>query len=198
MITEFEGIKIKLHSEVYEPAEDTFLLLKNIVDVENKEVLEIGVGTGIISIACAKRGAKKVVGVDINPFAVNLALENAKLNNVNNVSFIKSDLFENVRGEFDVILFNPPYLPTLDEDKLEGNIDYAFNGGKSGREVLNRFLEEVGDYLKEGGVVQILQSSLTGEEETISMLKQLGFDVKVVDRLKIPFEELMVINGYKL
>ena len=134
---EIEGIKLKLHPEVYEPAEDSILLLKNLIDVRDKEVLEIGVGTGLISIACAKRGAKRVVGVDINPYAVKLAKENAKLNNVN-ITFFESDLFENVEGEFDVILFNPPYLPTSEDDKIDSYLNYAFDGGENGREILDR------------------------------------------------------------
>ncbi|XRO76748.1 HemK2/MTQ2 family protein methyltransferase [Methanocaldococcus sp. 10A] len=197
MIIEIEGIKLKLHPEVYEPAEDSILLLKNLVDVKNKEVLEIGVGTGLISIACAKKGAKKVVGVDINPYAVELAKENAKLNNVD-IICLESDLFENVTGKFDVILFNPPYLPTSDEDKIDSYLNYAFDGGKNGRGILDRFIDNLPNYLKKGGVVQILQSSLTGEEETINKLKSLGFKVEKVASLKVPFEELMVINGWRL
>ncbi|ACV24417.1 HemK2/MTQ2 family protein methyltransferase [Methanocaldococcus fervens] len=197
MIIEIEGIKLKLHPEVYEPAEDSILLLKNLVDVKGKEVLEIGVGTGLISIACAKKGAKKVVGVDINPYAVKLAEENAKLNNLNNadISFIRSDLFENVSGTFDVILFNPPYLPTSEDDLIDSYINYAFDGGKDGREILDRFIDNLPNYLKKGGVVQILQSSLTGEEKTVNRLKSLGLKVEKVASLKIPFEELMVINA---
>jgi release factor glutamine methyltransferase len=195
MIINIDGIKLKLHPEVYEPAEDSLLLLKNLVDVKGKEVLEIGVGTGLISIACAKKGAKKVVGVDINPQAIKLSKENAKLNNVD-VLFLESDLFENVNGKFDVILFNPPYLPTSEEDRIDGYLNYAFDGGKHGREVLDRFIENLPNYLKNGGVVQILQSSLTGEEKTVNKLKSLGFEVEKVDSLKVPFEELMVINGY--
>ncbi|XRP96364.1 HemK2/MTQ2 family protein methyltransferase [Methanocaldococcus sp. 16A] len=197
MIIEIEGIKLKLHPEVYEPAEDSILLLRNLVDVKNKEVLEIGVGTGLISIACAKKGAKKVVGVDINPYAVKLAKENAKLNNVD-IICLESDLFENVTGKFDVILFNPPYLPTSDEDKIDSYLNYAFDGGKNGREILDRFIDNLPNYLKKGGVVQILQSSLTGEKETINKLKSLGFKVDKVASLKVPFEELMVINGWRL
>jgi release factor glutamine methyltransferase len=197
MIIEIEGIKLKLHSEVYEPAEDSILLLKNLVNVKNKEVLEIGVGTGLISIACAKKGAKKVVGVDINPYAVKLAKENAKLNNVD-VLFFESDLFENVNGKFDIILFNPPYLPTSEDDKIESYLNYAFDGGKNGREILDRFIDNLPKYLKKGGVAQILQSSLTGEKETINKLKSLGFKVEISARLKVPFEELMVINAWRL
>jgi len=197
MIIEIEGIKLKLHPEVYEPAEDSILLLKNLVNVKNKEVLEIGVGTGLISIACAKKGAKKVVGVDINPYAVKLAKENAKLNNVD-VLFFESDLFENVNGKFDIILFNPPYLPTSEDDKIESYLNYAFDGGKNGREILDRFIDNLPKYLKKGGVAQILQSSLTGEKETINKLKSLGFKVEISARLKVPFEELMVINAWRL
>ncbi len=197
MIIEVEGIKLKLHPEVYEPAEDSILLLKNLVDVKDKDVLEVGVGTGLISIACAKKGAKKVVGVDINPYAIKLAKENAKLNNVN-VSFFESDLFENVDGEFDVILFNPPYLPTSENEKINNYLNYAFDGGKNGREILDRFIYELPNYLKKGGIAQILQSSLTGERETINKLKSLGFKVEISARLKVPFEELMVINAWRL
>jgi release factor glutamine methyltransferase len=197
MIIEIEGIKLKLHPEVYEPAEDSILLLKNLVNIKNKEVLEIGVGTGLISIACAKKGAKKVVGVDINPYAVKLAKENAKLNNVD-VLFFESDLFENVNGKFDIILFNPPYLPTSEDDKIESYLNYAFDGGKNGREILDRFIDNLPKYLKKGGVAQILQSSLTGEKETINKLKSLGFKVEISARLKVPFEELMVINAWRL
>jgi len=197
MIIEIEGIKLKLHPEVYEPAEDSILLLKNLVNVKNKEVLEIGIGTGLISIACAKKGAKKVVGVDINPYAVKLAKENAKLNNVD-VLFFESDLFENVNGKFDIILFNPPYLPTCEDDKINSYLNYAFDGGKDGREILDRFIYNLPNYLKKGGVAQILQSSLTGEKETINKLKSLGFKVEISARLKVPFEELMVINAWRL
>ncbi|ADC69907.1 methylase [Methanocaldococcus sp. FS406-22] len=197
MIIEIEGIKLKLHPEVYEPAEDSILLLKNLVNVKNKEVLEIGIGTGLISIACAKKGAKKVVGVDINPYAVKLAKENAKLNNVD-VLFFESDLFENVNGKFDIILFNPPYLPTSEDDKINSYLNYAFDGGKDGREILDRFIYNLPNYLKKGGVAQILQSSLTGEKETINKLKSLGFKVEISARLKVPFEELIVINAWRL
>ena len=197
VIIEIERIKLKLHPEVYEPAEDSILLLKNLVDVKNKEVLEIGVGTGLISIACAKRGAKRVVGVDINPYAVELAKENAKLNNAN-ITFFESDLFENVEGEFDVIIFNPPYLPTSEDDKIDSYLNHAFDGGENGREILDRFIDNLPNYLKKGGVAQILQSSLTGEELTINKLKSLGFKVEKVASLKVPFEELMVINAWRL
>ncbi|AEF96833.1 HemK2/MTQ2 family protein methyltransferase [Methanotorris igneus] len=193
-------IIIKTHPQVYEPAEDSELLMENLVDVKNKVVLDVGTGTGIQAINAAKKGAKIVVGVDINPYAIQIAKENAILNNLElnkKIFFFESDLFENVEGKFDVILFNAPYLPTSDEERLEGWLNYAFDGGEDGREVLDRFIEEVGDYLKENGIVQILQSSLTGEEKTIKMLNKQGFKAKKTAYKKFPFEELQVITAWR-
>lgn len=153
----YRGLKIKLHPQVYEPAEDTFLLAENLKVKEGDVALDVGTGTGIIALLMAKK-AKFVLGVDINPIAVELAKENARLNGITNVEFRQSDLFENVEGEFDIITFNAPYLPGEPEEP----IDLALVGGESGREVLDRFLEEFPNYLKENGVVQIVQSSITG------------------------------------
>ncbi|WP_456471826.1 HemK2/MTQ2 family protein methyltransferase [Methanocaldococcus sp.] len=187
--------KILLDSEVYEPAEDTFLLLKNLVDVKNKRVLDVGTGTGILAIEAYKRGGI-VEGIDINPKAIELAKKNAKLNNVN-VKFYLSDLFSNVKGKFDVILFNPPYLPTEEDDIIDSYLNYAFDGGRDGRRVLDKFIDEVDKYLNKNGLVQIVQSSLTDIDKTIERFKNKGFEVKIVDKLKIPFEILVVINAKK-
>ena len=75
-------IIIKTHPQVYEPAEDSELLMENLVDVKNKVVLDVGTGTGIQAINAVKKGAKIVVGVDINPYAIEIARENALLNNL--------------------------------------------------------------------------------------------------------------------
>ncbi|ENN96482.1 methyltransferase [Methanocaldococcus villosus KIN24-T80] len=190
-------MKLKFHKYVYEPAEDSYLLLNNLVDVEGKEVLEIGTGCGLIAIACYKKGAKRVVATDINPYAVKLAKYNAKLNNAK-IEIIESDLFENIKGKFDVIIFNPPYLPTEEDEKLDGYINYAFDGGKDGRAVLDRFLKEAPKYLKDGGVIQLVQSSLNDKDKTLSILKNLGFKVEIKAKLKLPFEELYIINAKKL
>ncbi|ADG13413.1 methylase [Methanocaldococcus infernus ME] len=188
-------MKLIYDKDVYEPAEDSYLLLKNIVDVKGKRVLDVGTGTGILAIASALKGGI-VEGIDINPKAIELAKKNAKLNGVK-VKFYLSNLFENVKGKYDVILFNPPYLPTEEDDKIEGYLNYAFDGGKEGREILDRFIDQVPNYLKEGGVVQLVQSSLTDIEKTLKAFKLKGFSVEVVDKLKVPFEYLVVINAYK-
>ncbi|HIH73469.1 MAG TPA: methyltransferase domain-containing protein [Thermococcaceae archaeon] len=186
----YHGLKIKLHPQVYEPAEDTFLLAENLRVKEGDVALDVGTGTGIIALLMAKK-AKFVLGVDINPLAVELAKENARLNGITNVEFRQSDLFENVEGKFDIITFNAPYLPGEPEEP----IDLALVGGESGREVLDRFIGEFPDYLKENGIVQIVQSSITGIEETLKKLQSKGFVAEITAKERYFFEEIVVITA---
>ncbi len=201
-----KNILIKTHSKVYEPAEDSELLMDNLVNVKNKTVLDVGTGTGIQAINALKKGAKIAVGIDINPYAIEIAKENALLNKLKlneDIFFFKSDLFKNldeIKGnlkinKFDIILFNAPYLPTSEDEKLEEYLNYAFDGGIDGRKVLDRFIHEVGNYLKENGVIQIVQSSLTGEEKTVELLKRYGFKAKKTASMKFPYEELQIITA---
>lgn len=186
----YYGIRLKLHPQVYEPAEDTFLLAENLAVREGDTALDVGTGTGLIALLMAKK-ASSVLGVDINPLAVELARENASLNGIKNVEFRLSDLFERVEGKFDVVTFNAPYLPGEPEEP----IDLALIGGKEGREVLDRFIQEVPEYLKPGGTVQIVQSSITGVEETLRRLEKAGLRGKIVTKRHVFFEDIVLINA---
>lgn len=177
--------KIKVHPDVYEPREDTYLLLDCVKEIKVEKALEIGVGTGIISLTLAKT-CKEVHGVDINPKAVELAKENAKLNGIENVKFWVSDLFSNVNEKYDLIVFNPPYLPGKPKDELEK----SWSGGKNGREIIERFLQEVRNYLHSNGRFFILVSSINEPKVLIKKYK-----LKIVKREKYFFEELLVLEG---
>jgi release factor glutamine methyltransferase len=184
---------------VYEPAEDSFLL----ADAALKEakpgmnILEIGTGSGFIS-AVLRANLKyiRLVATEINPHAARCAKANA-------VEVIRTDLFKGLKPRrsetlFDLILFNPPYLPTLKEEKIPGWLNYAFDGGISGRDTLDQFLYEVRDYLKPGGKILVLISSITGLDAVKEKMEKLGFAVEVVARKKVSFEELMVVRGILL
>jgi release factor glutamine methyltransferase len=103
---EYEGLLIYTIPEVYEPAEDTYLLAKNL-DIQRKdEVLEIGTGTGLIAVYTAQR-TKNVVATDISEYAIKCALKNTISNKTFNLELRQGDLFEPVKGEkFNLILFN--------------------------------------------------------------------------------------------
>jgi release factor glutamine methyltransferase len=176
---------------VYEPAEDTMLLAKNLDVRINDRVLEIGVGSGYISLIASQK-AESVLGIDINPYAARLAKINAKHNNVTNVQFIASDLFTAIRGKFNLIIMNPPYLPQLADDK-NGPIDYSWNGGKDGRHLTERFIKDVKDYLSNDGRIQIIQSTLSGHDQTINALRKKGFKVEIQDEQNFFFEKIYLL-----
>lgn len=192
---EYKGIVIYTHPEVYKPAEDTFLLAENLDIQRRDDVLEIGTGTGLITVYAAQR-TKRVVATDINEHAIKCALKNAITNRTYNIELKKGDLFEPIEGEkFDLILFNTPYLPTDEDEKIDSELNEAFDGGLEGRDTIDRFLEEVKNHLKENGRIQLVQSSLSDNEKTLSKLEELGFDAEITACEKCFFEEIVVITA---
>ena len=156
----YENIKYNECDEVYPPAEDTFLLIDNLIVKNNDSVLEVGCGCGIVSIA-ASLNAEKVTSIDINPHAIKCTKENIKLNNRKNIEVIESNLFEKIDDKYDLILFNTPYLPVTEEEHdVDDDYSKSWDGGVDGRKVIDAFLEEAPKYLKEDGTIQLVQSSL--------------------------------------
>lgn len=194
----YKNTRVKLGASdlVYEPAEDSFLLADAAIEEAEPGmlILEIGGGSGFVS-SVLRENVKgiRVFATEINPHAARCAKENG-------VEVIRTDLFKGIkpgnRGVFfDLILFNPPYLPTSEEEKVPGWLNYAFDGGTGGRETLDLFLDEVRNYLKPDGKILVLISSITGLEAVKGKMTKIGFDVDVVRRKKVSFEELMVVRG---
>lgn len=190
MALHYRHLKLELNPNVYEPAEDSFLLAENITPKKGDYVLDVGTGTGILALVAAGK-ASKVLGVDINPEAVELARNNAKLNGLPNVESRLSDLFTNVGDRFDLIVFNPPYLPV----KEDGLLELSWSGGERGVEVVERFLGEVKDYLKPRGRILMVASSLNGLRAVERKFIENGLSFRVLAEKKIPFEMLYVISS---
>ncbi len=197
MEIEFEKLKLKIPKTVYEPSEDSFMLAKAALQIKKgSKVLEIGCGSGIASI-CALKNGSTVVGVDISPDAVKCARENAKRNNLEG-SFRESNLFESVPKEkFDVIIFNPPYLPTELKDKLNGPLNHAFDGGKDGRKVLEVFLDQFDNFLKKGGYLLLVQSDLNGPVKTKKKLVKMNYEVEILLKESFFFETVFIYKAIK-
>ena len=190
----YQGMEFLICDKVYEPADDTFLLAKNLLVKKSDNVLEIGTGTGIIAIIASKK-AKRVFAVDINRYAVECARKNTEIN-LACVDIRWGDLFDPVDDEkFDLILFNTPYLPIEDDELVDDELEAAWNGGKDGRFVINRFIEGLVEHLNPGGRVQLVQSSLSNVEETTGRLMELGFEVSVTDSERFFFEEVVVLTA---
>ncbi len=186
----------KVAENVYEPAEDTFLLADNLGARKGERVLEFGTGCGLLAILAARAGAQ-VVATDINPAALECARANAVTHGVaDNIDFRLGDLFEPVAGErFDLVIFNPPYLPVEPDEALNGPLDRAWEAGPDGRVIIDRFLRELPNYLTPNGRALFVQSSLANISKTIQMLKTNGFHVNTL-RKKLSFEELCLLRCF--
>jgi release factor glutamine methyltransferase len=152
----------------------------------------MGTGSGIIGFACIRVGAHSVAFADINPDAIrNLKKRGLKA--------ILSDLFAEVKDSFDLIVFNPPYLPFDERENKKSSL--ATTGGKEGDEVICRFLTQVSRHLNPGGKILLLISSLTPRKRLESICNKQGFKISVVAEEKLSFEQLFVLlieaNSFK-
>ena len=175
---------------VYEPQEDSFLLRRCLPqDLSGVKVLEVGSGSGLLSVEAARRGGD-VVALDIDPVAV-AATRKAALDAQVTVVACESDLFEAVAGErFDLVLCNPPYLPDEPKDP-----DIALDGGPEGWEWIDRFLAEVGDHLTPDGRILLLFSSHSKPDKVAASLHAHGFVSKLLGKQEVGFfEELFVVE----
>ena len=172
-ITNFEG--------VYEPAEDSELMVIHLPEITGS-VLEIGCGTGIISVHLASKGAQ-VTAVDLNPKAV----EATRFNSMNNgvkIEVLEGDMFAPVEGRrFGTIVCNPPYLPPSDRRYKDPDLALAVEGGPTGTEFILRFLSDAPDHLEKTGSIYLITSS---------RMKDLGPNWKrqIIHQEKFFFERL--------
>jgi release factor glutamine methyltransferase len=175
-------------SQVYPVEADSHLLREAALDEvrPGESVLEVGTGSGYIAAALSPFA--RVLATDINPHAVRSA-------HGLGLAVARADLFNGIRGPFDLILFNPPYLPTQREDRIHDWLEYALDGGETGRVVIERFARDSGRVLSEEGRVLILISSLTGIHEVCHLFFRHRWNVEIV-RQETVFdrEELYVLR----
>ncbi|NLY20003.1 MAG: peptide chain release factor N(5)-glutamine methyltransferase [Tissierellia bacterium] len=158
---EFMGLEYQTSENVLIPRTDTEFLVERIIS-ENKseidfDILEIGVGSGIISLTLGNEFKdSKVTGVDISDYALKLANKNKENLKIDNVRFIKSNLYENVVDKYDIIVSNPPYIPSDDIDGLQVEVAVhepriALDGGNDGLDFYREIIVNSTSYLKKKG-----------------------------------------------
>lgn len=165
-------IKMRKCDGVYFPSDDSILLATSMKPTDS--FLEIGCGSGLISIYMAMCGAI-VQCSDIDPRAVACTNYNAQLNGLD-IHAVEGDMFSAISGKFSTIAFNPPYLPGEDS---EADIDDSkqWYGGNDGLEVARTFLEQCNKFLKKDGTVYIILSSNTDIQSLKRQFQDLSFTV---------------------
>jgi len=175
---------IKNYEGVYPPSDDTFLLLSMIKLEGEEKVLEIGCGSGIISLHCSIQGCN-VLSVDKDEKALKNTKMNAEKNDLH-INVKKSHLFSNItKDDWNIIIFNPPYLPK-DESLPK---DDRWDGGERGDEIIIRFLEEAEDYLKEDGKLLICYSSLSPTDRIKEVIEE-RYEIVNIEQRNFFFETL--------
>ena len=167
---------------IYQPKEDSYLLAKYVRKYAKGKVLDVGTGSGVLA-ETALENTKDVLALDINDESI----EYCKKKNIN---AIQSDLFQNINGKFDLIIFNPPYLPKNEEEDEDLNLMVA--GGEKGYEVIERFLKEAKNYLEKNGIILMVFSTLTGDVE--SLIKKYGYRYELLEEESLFFEKLKVLK----
>lgn len=179
------SLMLEVDPGVYVPAEDTMLLLSTITVMPGERALEMGCGSGLLSLHMAKAGAD-VTAVDVDERAVRATRSSAMVNGLK-LQVLRSDLFEHVEGAFDLIVFNPPYLRGI----AGGPEDLCWAGGRDGTEVTARFLREARGHLTPEGRVLLLVSSDADESAMRTALAD--WRTEVVASRTLFFEQLKVL-----
>ena len=137
--------------EVYRPADDSFLLLRAVSVAPGERFLDVGTGTGLVALHAAR--ITTAVATDVTPDAVALARHNARRSGVA-LEVVWTDLMAGIKGPFDVVAFNPPYL----EGRATSALERAWDGGADGSEVSVRFLNDLPRILSPSGRAYVVLS----------------------------------------
>ena len=170
---------------VFRPRSDTWLLaavLGRQPALRGGAVLDLCTGSGALAVAAALAGARSVTAVDLSARAVLTVRINALLNGVR-VQALQGDLLDAVPGRrFDVIVSNPPYLPS-DDDRLPARGPARHTeAGTSGRILLDRLIDAAPAHLAPGGVLLVTHSSVNGEQATLERMRAAGLAPSVAER----------------
>lgn len=192
------GYVFTVRPTVFNPADfissKVFISYISTLELKDKYILDMGSGSGVVSIIAASKGAN-CIAADINPVAVRCITENALQNNFSGqITAVESDLFESLiniyPGKFDIIFFNPPYY----KGNPGNNFERAFKGGPN-LEVITRFLENAKSFLAPSGSLCMLVSSDMDLDEFYSSVKTAGYDYNILQTNKKFFETFYIVDA---
>ena len=183
--TEFYGIRFDVNKKVLTPRMETELLVEQVLkcqkNFKNCTILDLGTGSGAIAVAIAKNCDAKVTAIDVSKVALSVAEQNAKKNDVR-IEFLHSNLFQDLKRKrkFDIIVSNPPYIPSSEIEKLDKNVRecdplVALDGGEDGLDFYREIISKLGKRLNSGGYV-FFEVGKGQASEVKKLLKESGFE----------------------
>ncbi|MCM8780750.1 MAG: peptide chain release factor N(5)-glutamine methyltransferase [Candidatus Omnitrophica bacterium] len=164
--TEFMGLEFKVNTDVFIPHPDTEILVETVIRLakdyvfKDMDILDMGTGSGCIAVSLAKNlPYAKITATDISPKAIEIARQNSRLNNIiDRINFVVADLFDSDKLQvenYDFIVSNPPYIPSLEIQDLANEIQWqpqvALDGGEDGLCFYRRIIRSAPYYLKKDG-----------------------------------------------
>lgn len=177
----FYGLDLLVDKRALIPRYETEILVDLIINdnSSNKKILDIGTGSGAISLALSKNlKDSKIIGVDISKNAIDLANENKIKLNINNVEFKESDIFSNIDEKFDIIVSNPPYINKKDFEKLDKKLYYepqnALYGGEDGLYFYKKIIKNSKNFLNKNGKIY-LEIGYDQKDSMSDLLEEYGY-----------------------
>jgi release factor glutamine methyltransferase len=187
----FMGFEFNVNRDVLIPRPETEILVETVLRLAKKEnknsVLDLCTGSGCIAVSLAKLGKfKDITASDISDSALEIAKENARINRIFDINFVKSDVFSEIRSRnFDIIVSNPPYVSHEEYDALEPELKYepeiALTAEDNGLFFYEKIASKAGRYLNDSGFIlielnaykagKIKQIFLTGGYKNIEIIK---------------------------
>ena len=187
---DFWGRTFSINENVLDPRGDTETLIDFVIEKPVKSVLELGTGSGAIAVTLACEWKEvHVTATDISENALSLAKINAEKFNVQNkIHFLTSDWFGTVKGAFDLIVSNPPYIGLIEQDEISAEVikydpEIALFAGSDGMEAFKRIIPNLAKFLNPDGLVA-LETGASQSNQVKNMMNAVGFiDAKIVKDL---------------
>jgi release factor glutamine methyltransferase len=176
---------------VYQPAADSQLLAETVLEHAGLDpgtrVLDVGTGSGYVAGRLHEETGANVLGTDVEPTACRAARERG-------VETVRTDVLAGIGGPVEVVVCNPPYLPTPPEMEWDDPMESALSGGPDGRRVIDPLLADLPRVLGPGGRAYLLISSLTDPDAVRDYAREAGLESTVRARQSHPFERLLVLE----
>lgn len=188
--TEFYGLTFDVNKKVLTPRMETEILVEQVLKAEknfkNPTILDLGTGSGAIAVSIAKNCEATITAIDVSKMALATAEANAKKNDVK-IEFLHSNLFDGLKRKrkFDIIVSNPPYIPTKEIEKLDKNVRecdpvLALDGGEDGLDFYREIISKAPDRLNNGGLL-FFEVGKGQAQDVKKFLKENGFEeIKII------------------